>query len=257
MDKLRMPNVRTMFTPDPGMMLFEADLKGADAQVVAWEADDEDLKAAFRAGIDVHAKNAEDMLGKEFTSLSLDDPQRKKLRSKNKTCVHAANYLVSDRTLAANANMTVHEAGRFINRWFQLHPKIKTNFHGKIERSLATTRSVSNAFDYTIRYFDRIEQCMTNAVAWIPQSTVALVSTYGAVAARKLFPNIFNLQVHDSLIFQLPIATFRQQLPQVGELLRVKVPYPDPLYIPWELKMSPTSWGDCKPCNWRGELVNS
>ena len=63
---MSLPNVRELFLPDPDHVMFECDLKGADAQVVAWEADDEDLKAAFRAGIDVHSKNAKDIF---------DDPQ--------------------------------------------------------------------------------------------------------------------------------------------------------------------------------------
>lgn len=64
---LVLPNVRKLFIPDPGYTIYEADLRGADAMVVAWEADDEDLKDAFRRGLDVHAKNAEDMLGSLFT----------------------------------------------------------------------------------------------------------------------------------------------------------------------------------------------
>ena len=51
---IRLPNVRKLFITDPGYVMYEADLKGADAQVVAWEAEDDDLKAAFRAGVDIH-----------------------------------------------------------------------------------------------------------------------------------------------------------------------------------------------------------
>jgi DNA polymerase-1 len=252
LDKLTFPNVRKIFVPDPGHHLFEADLKGADAQVVAWEAEDEELKAAFRAGIDVHTMNAEQMFGLKLMHLDEKDPARVSPRKKAKTSVHAANYLVSPRTLSANSGMLMIDAEKFIARWFQIHPRIKTHFHGKIERSLATTKSVSNAFGYTIRYFDRIEQCLTNAVAWIPQSTVALVSTYGAVNAETKFPGIFNLQVHDSLLFQLPSHLYRSQLSAIGELLKVTIPYPDPLVIPWELKTSPLSWGECKGCDWNG-----
>src|SRR6516225_7674462 len=64
----RLPNIRKMFVPDPGKVIVDADLAGADAQVVAWRADDPKLKAAFRAGKSVHLMNGEDLLGKEFTN---------------------------------------------------------------------------------------------------------------------------------------------------------------------------------------------
>ena len=54
---IALPNVRKIFIPDPGYLIGEVDLSGAEAQVVAWAAGDEDLKKAFRAGINVHIKN--------------------------------------------------------------------------------------------------------------------------------------------------------------------------------------------------------
>ena len=46
-----LPNIRKFIVPDPGYLIVDADLSGADAQVVAWEADDADLKEAFRDGV--------------------------------------------------------------------------------------------------------------------------------------------------------------------------------------------------------------
>src|SRR5215213_5100571 len=63
-----LPNIRKLFIPDPGYTIFDCDLSGADAQVVAWEAEDEDLKAAFKKGLKIHAKNAEDIFKEEFLS---------------------------------------------------------------------------------------------------------------------------------------------------------------------------------------------
>ena len=39
-----MPNIRKLYVPDPGYEIFDIDFSGADAQVVAWEADDKPLK---------------------------------------------------------------------------------------------------------------------------------------------------------------------------------------------------------------------
>ena len=46
MEKIKLPNVRKMFVPDLGYVVFDCDLAGADAQVVAWEAGDDNCHPA-------------------------------------------------------------------------------------------------------------------------------------------------------------------------------------------------------------------
>src|SRR3982751_6528536 len=104
-----MPNIREMFVPDIGMTIFDCDLAGADAQVVAYEAEDEDLIEAFRRGVDVPSKNAEDMWGTSFTQLAGDKnngPKAKK-RKECKQAVHATNYGGSPRALTHVLGWTV------------------------------------------------------------------------------------------------------------------------------------------------------
>jgi hypothetical protein len=242
--KLVIPNVRKLFLADPGYTFFEADLKGADAQVVAWEADDEDLKAAFRAGLDVHAKNAEDMWGSKFTSLSGE--ARDKKRQQNKRAVHLTNYGGSARALAMVEGWTVHESDSFQKRWFSIHPKIKSNFHDKTHKALAAGRTVRNVYGFRMVYFDRIDSCFGQALAWVPQSTVAIATYLGAFALEEACPSVeMLLQNHDALGFQFPTAT-RPSDEEITKHLTVLTPYPDPLYIPWDLKSSTKSWGDVK-----------
>jgi DNA polymerase I len=242
-DSLRLPNIRKLFVPDKDYIICDCDLVGADAQVVAWEADDEELKDAFRKGTDVHAKNASAMFGEAYTK----NPSL--IRKQSKTAVHATNYLSSAKTLAENCGWTIREAESFQRRWFDLHPRIKA-WHDRIRIDLATSRSARNAFGYRIIYFDRIDACLTKAVAWIPQSTVAEVCFRGALQVQAEHPWVeFLLQVHDSLVFQIP-KTRIKDLPSVGHALRVRVPYDDPLVIPWGLALSAQSWGDVQKTAW-------
>lgn len=237
---LVLPNVRKLFVPDPGYTIYEADLKGADAQVVAWEADDEDLKAAFRAGLDVHSKNAEDMWGTAFTQLT--GHARYVKRQQNKVAIHATNYGANYRTIAKTLGWTNHEAERYQRRWFSIHPRIKTNFHGGVDRALQRDRTVWNRFGFRRVYFDRIENCFAEGLAWIPQSTVALNTFYGAFALEEKLPEVeILLQVHDSLVFQ---AKRELSVSELQQALSVTVPYDDELVIPWDIKLSKKSWGD-------------
>ncbi len=244
-----LPNIRKLFIPDPGYTIFDCDLAGADAQVVAYEAEDLDLIEAFRKGLDVHMKNAEDLWGPAFTQLPGDEENGPKSR-KRKECkqgVHATNYGATPPTLAKVLGWTNHEADVFQRRWFSIHPGIKTNFHGKVESSLRVSRTVTNRFGYRRVYFDRIDQCFTEALAWIPQSTVAEVSFRGALQLEEQYPQVEMLiQVHDSVVFQIP-----KSMVDVGRIKRglsVPIPYttPAPLVIQWGVSMSDKSWGDAE-----------
>lgn len=238
-----------MFIPDPGMTIFDVDLAGADAQVVAFEAEDYDLIRAFRAGLDVHSKNAEDLWGRAFTQLAgdKDNGPKSKKRKECKQGVHATNYGGSPRTLSKVLGWTVHEADQFQKRWFTIHPGIKRNFHGRVEASLRSSRMVINRFGYRRVYFDRIESCFTEALAWIPQSTVAEVSFRGGLQLEERCNWVeMLLQVHDSLVFQVP-HSMEERVADIREGLRYPIPYGfDELTIAWGIARSRVSWGDCE-----------
>jgi DNA polymerase-1 len=256
-----MPNIRKIFIPDPGYTIFDTDLAGADAQVVAYEAEDHDLIAAFAAGLDVHSKNATDLWGHSFTSLAgdKDNGPKSKKRKECKQGVHLTNYGGTARTAAKVLGWTVHEAETFQRRWFTLHPGIKKHFHGRIEASLRSTRMVKNRFGMRRVYFDRIDSCFTEALAWVPQSTVAEVSFRGGLQLELATGTRFDdrglllsagwvqmlLQNHDSLVFQV----LHEHEGRVGEIaagLRYPVPYDNPLSIQWGISRSRVSWGDCE-----------
>lgn len=242
-----LPNIRKSFVPDPGFRLYDVDQSGADAQVVAWEAEDEDLKEAFRAGLKIHHKNAEDMWGARYTQAN--DHDKSVLYRQIKAGVHGTNYGAAARTIAITLGWTVHEADLFQKRWFDIHPGIP-KWHARVQKSISETRSVANAFGYSIKYFDRIDSVFTQALAWIPQSTVALVTAKAMVALEKAHPEvILLLQVHDSVIFQRP-AVLHNTIHLIKPTLEIPVPYPDPLIIPWEVKSSTQSWGDAEKHSW-------
>lgn len=279
MEKITLPNIRKIFVPDIGWVLFDCDLSGADAQVVAWEADDEDLKAAFRAGIDVHDKNAEDLLGSAYTKLAGNKHEgpKKKVRQSNKHAVHGTNYGSTPSGLAHHPSIgwTVHEADKFQKRWFSLHPKIGPvtkpgTWHYRIQQSINKYKMVENKFGYRRVYFDRPDEVFTEALAWVPQSTVALVTFYGAIKLAKNFqqktpltmrevvmkgnPNVeILLQNHDSLVFQVRKMDAFQAKKMIPHLNTI-VPYEDPLLIPWGFARSETSWGDVQDIP-KAELV--
>ena len=233
---VELPNIRKMFIPDPDFILLDADLKRADAQVVAWEADDEELKQIFREGLDIHNENARAM----YRVASPTYAQRQNA----KTGCHAANYGVSARTLAGHLNCTVHEADQFLKLWFAAHPKIKA-WQDRIFTELRATRTVWNKFGFRRYYFDRIDRAVLGeALAWCPQSTVALVTDKGMVQIERTLPEVqLLLQVHDSVVMQVPKETFPDICYKIRSAMEILVPYDDPLVIPVSMAFSDGSWG--------------
>lgn len=232
-------------------MICDCDLSGADAQVVAWEADDADLKSAFKAGLNVHNHNGTAMWG------DLYDPKKilrhHTMRDELKRAVHGTNYGATPRTLAVTLGWTIQFATAFQSRWLNdLHPAIR-DWHTRINYELSTKRTVTNRFGYRIVYFDRPENCFTQALAWGPQSTVGLVCARGAVQLSKNVPWAeVLLQVHDSVVFQIPFEKVTPSgLDEIKKALSVVVPYDDPLTIPWELALSEKSWGDVEKRSWQ------
>ena len=108
------------------------------------------------------------------------------------------------------------------------------------------SRSAKNKFGYRIIYFDRIDGLLPQALAWVPQSTVALASFRGMKNLKEKIPHVeILLQVHDSVLFQIP----KTDLPSDTDILsalEAPIPYSPPLVIPWKLAKSEKSWGDCK-----------
>lgn len=254
-DAYKLPNLRAMFGPDPGMTFFDMDLDRADLQVVVWEADDEMLKAALRMGADIHLLNAFVIQGKEpppLEELVETHPRytdhrgpNKYVREFAKVFCHATNYTGSARTVAGHTGRTVHEIDRAQRIWFGAHPGIKA-WHERVAKQIQRYRFVENRFGYRWYIFDRIDTALAEAVAWVPQSTVSNVINKAWLNIHEGAPEIeVLLQVHDSLAGQFPTDHRTECLGKLRELSRVVVPYPDPLVIPTGIKTSEVSWGLC------------
>lgn len=257
---ISLPNIHRFFIPDPGYIIADCDLAGAEAQVVAWEAEDEDLKAAFRAGQNVHIKNARDIYPDRVRGWSdeaikaTNDPGG--LYYTCKRCVHATHNGGKPRGLAlAIPGLTIRDAEEFQRNWWGLHPRIAARqeyvmscLQGRIEGN--PPRTIFNKFGYRMVYFDRIDSLLPQALTWVQQSTVAIISTLGAIKLDAEVPWCqILLQVHDSLVIQYPLAK-ASRISEIQAALTITVPYDDPLDIPWGLKTSSKSWGDVKAEEW-------
>jgi DNA polymerase I-like protein with 3'-5' exonuclease and polymerase domains len=245
MKQLRLPNLRKIFIPDPGKLLFDCDLEQADAQVVAWEADDDELKCIFRDPTrDLHNENCRTIF--KHPPTGENDPHRKK----TKAGVHLTNYGGNAFTLSKTLGITVHEADAFQKTWFGAHPGIK-RWQDDVEFQVQSRRYVENKFGFRRFYFDRIEGLLPQALAWIPQSTVGLVINKGWLNIDNNLPEVdILLQVHDSIVGQYDKILDARLRPLIRSNLLIEVPYDDPLVIGVGITTSEKSWGDVETSSW-------
>jgi uracil-DNA glycosylase family 4 len=237
-----LPNLRSTIVPDPGYTLFNCDLERADLQVVAWEAEDAELKQMLREHEDIHTINARDLWGVQTVT--------EQQRHTGKKFVHLTNYGGKERTCAVGCHITVHQADLLQRRWFQMHPGIKA-WHDRTQAFLLATRTIRNQFGYRRVYFDRIDGVLPEALAWLPQSTVSLLISLQQMAIEDACPEVeIIMQGHDSVIGQYPTKLEAELLPRIRAASIIAVPYDDPLFIPLELSTSTSSWGEVERRAW-------
>jgi len=239
---LDLPNVRNLFIPDPGKTFFDIDLSSADLRIVVWEADEPEMKALLKAGLDPYTE-----IAKEFyhdQSITKKDPRRQTFKS----FAHGTNYLGTAEGLAGRLGMLVKDAERTQKWYFERFPKIKL-WQESLKDQVYKRRMVQNVFGYRCYFFDRIEGTVFNqAAAWIPQSTVACLINRAYVKIHETLKDVeILLQVHDSLAGQYPTHLGEWMEKQIVAAAEIELPYSgDPLIIPIGIKTSTKSWGDCE-----------
>lgn len=238
------PDVRSLFLPDEDYILAEFDLSKADLHVVVWEADEPELKDMLRKGVNIYKE-----AGTKVTGMPYGQAKR---------FIHGTDYGGSARTMAVNCGITVHQSEIAQRRWFGAYPGIK-EWHRRVDESLKATHSVINKFGFPRFFFDRIGSIFPEALAWVPQSTVAIVINKAFLRLWQMYRFSYKfqilMQVHDSLLTQIHRFYFDPVLADMHDVFRsIVVPYTDPLIIPFDGKISTKSWGELEKLKPRNDV---
>ena len=228
------------------------------------------MKASFRAGESIHAKNTRDMMPEKWGNATTEEIKKDKIYKTFKTFCHATNYDVTPKSLAINPliKMPITKVDELQKHWFSIHPGIK-EWHRRTARFLdgsqcwrcktmtttstcpncgTTTGHVAvNAFGYRIYFFEPLDRLLATALAWVPQSTFAIVTQRGLITLRRNFTSLVQalLHFHHILVFQIKEKDLKY-IDEIKEALNsIEVPYADPLRIPWGFASSADNWGNC------------
>lgn len=241
------PNVRKIFIPDPGKLIFDMDLVGADASVAAKECGGA-YWDAIQKGRKINVEILEHCFPPVFNKWKAtgQDVDREPAYTKCKNMHYGTIYVGGPAGIGSAASIPFGIVAEMQPWFFRLFPEVK-DWHNRTDYALQTKGVIYNAFGFRNVYFDRPEGLLPEAVNWICQSTVAIVCQRGSLIVRREFPEVDLLdQVHDSLVGQVALARAPLVLPRLfARLNTIPVPYSEPLFIKWSAKASKRSWGEC------------
>lgn len=277
--------IKSFFIAEPGTVLWEADFKAIEAQLVGYLANDRDYIRLAKLGVhdflNSHILLRAGKIG-QSADLSWSDADLKLFfkdlkkrfnteRDVAKRVVHMSNYLgTPNRMVDANPETfpTVKFAREMQDLYFEVCPGVK-RWQQHTVALAAKQAYIRNPFGYLHRFWNVLNwkkerdgewhstfgDDAKRAVAFGPQSTAAgiIKDAMLEIAAQGL-DHYLRLQVHDSLVAMLPIGEVDELSLRLSSIMSApckKLPL-DPtwgmgpyLSIEVEVKMGP-SWGEAK-----------
>ena len=240
--------IRAAFVAAPGTQLLSADYSQIELRLLAHFSQDPLLMRAYAENIDIHTLTASEVFGVPVEKMD------KETRGRAKAVNFGIVYGISAFGLANQLNIPQAEAKAYIDRYFARYEGVRTF----IEKTLEKTRadgSVRTMFG-RIRPIPDIESRNPNqrgfaertAINTPLQGTGADLIKLAMIAIdRKLIERDLKtrmvLQVHDELLFEVPVAETKQ----VEELVRAEMEGVVKLKVPLvaDLAFGP-NWRDLK-----------
>jgi DNA polymerase-1 len=212
--------IRKAFVPrDENHVLLVADYSQIELRILAHYSEDRGLVEAFQQGEDVHRRTAAAVFGVPVESVT------REMRGVAKTTNFAIIYGVSPYGLSQQTGMSVDEAKRFIDTYFERYPGIRTY--------IEETKEFAHKNGYVTTLFNRrrylpeieaknfaVRQFAERTAINTPiQGTAADIIKHAMIHIHRKMEVLSSkmvLQVHDELVFDV----LRDEVDQVRTLVR-------------------------------------
>ena len=229
--------IRKAFVPSvPGWVMVAADYSQIELRVLAHMSQDERLVQAFKDDSDIHTTTASDVFHVPVEEVTGD------MRRAAKAVNFGIVYGISDYGLSQNLNITRKEAAAFIDRYFASFPGVK----GYMNDIVAAAKN--DGFVTTLmnrrRYLPDISSSNFNLRSFAERTAMntpiqgsaadiikkAMIDMDAALEREGLKTNML-LQVHDELIFEVPVDELEKIMQLVPEVMESAVPLDVPLKV--------------------------
>ena len=216
--------IRRAFIATDGHKLVSADYSQIELRLLAEIANIEQLKKAFREGLDIHAMTASEMFGVRVKGMPGE------VRRRAKAINFGIIYGISAFGLANQLGIEREEAGAYIKKYFERFPGIR-DYMDETKASAKQNGYVLTLFgrkchypeiahsNASIRAFN--ERAAINARLQGTAADIirrAMVRMDAALAKAKLSAQML-LQVHDELVFEVPDDEVEKTLPVVKKVM--------------------------------------
>ena len=211
------PIMKKHMLADIGYLLYEVDLSQAEDRAIAYIAPEPNKQKAYESGIDPHCQTAALIFNKAPHLIS-DVPGSSSLggglfseRAWGKRANHALNYGLGANKFSLMYEIPLAEA-KFI--WEKYHQAYRglDQYYAWVKNQLQQDRTLITPYGRRRRFLDRWgDELFKAAYAFLPQSTIGdHLNLYGLIPLyyeQDKFKHVELLnQVHDSVVFQIPIA---------------------------------------------------
>ena len=203
--------IRAAFIAPPGCVLLSADYSQIELRLLAHFSADPLLTRAYQTGEDIHTLTASEVFGVPAETMD------KETRNRAKAVNFGIVYGISPFGLAAQLGIDQHEARLYIDKYFARYEGVRAY----IDRMLEETRrdqKVRTLFG-RIRPIPDIQSRNANQRGFAERTAIntplqgtaadliklAMIRIDHRLAAEKLATRM-TLQVHDELVFDVPMA---------------------------------------------------
>ena len=239
--------IRSLFEPGEGFdQILSADYSQIELVMLAHMAEDEELRKAFINGIDVHRYTASLIFGKSVEEVSHAE------RQSAKTINIGIMYGMSAFRLSNELGISRKDASLFIDTSFNRYSGVKS-FVERMEKTASEKGYVKTRYGHVrdvigINSSNKVEKAAAERVAvnTVIQGTAAeimksaMIAIYEAIVEKGLSSRIL-LQVHDELIFEVPV----NEVEVMEKLVREKMEGAVSLSVPLRVSIETgASWGD-------------
>ncbi len=215
--------IRTAFIAEKGCKLLSADYSQVELRVLAHMADIEQLKQAFRDGLDIHAMTASEMF-----NVPLDE-MTGEIRRRAKAINFGIIYGISAFGLANQLGISRQEAGDYIKTYFKRFPGIRAYMEETKEfaREKGYVQTLFGRRIHTPEISSRgprranAERAAINAPIQGSAADIlrrAMIHMPAALKEAGLAARML-LQVHDELIFEVPENEVEKTVPVVRRIM--------------------------------------
>jgi DNA polymerase-1 len=211
-------NIRTAFVADKGSVLVSADYSQFELRLAAALSGDENMIKAFNNDADIHTETAAQIYNIPAEKVT------KSQRSSVKEVNFGIMYGLGAHALSESTGMTFAEAREFINRYFEIRPKLKSYI--ELQRKLALEQGYVETImgrrrptpDVKSSNFAVREAAYRAAVNMPLQGSAADIMKLAMIEVSKKLPDNANmlLQIHDSILVECP----EKEAKAVGEILK-------------------------------------